>query len=363
MVVLTLGLERRFVRALSDAGVPLVVQPSDDEAVRAIAERRVAAIVHAHPDPESEARVSRLRADPACDAAPVVAVIPRATFGAAATAWMTGADDVAGPDDAAIVATRLASRLEKPPPRPVPVRAVVASASTLRRIVVGRLLRRAGYDVRFAQEEAEVVRAIEASGDHPPAFVADVEIAGPILRAGRRLPAVLCADADVLPSLRGRPAVAAHDRGRGVEEILFHLNELAYALGRDARTSRRLLFGAPARWRVAGGDECGWGRTVNVSQAGAFLRTLWMPRSASDTLWIELRPDGAPRRALVEARVVWQKTFGASGGPVSPPGMGLVWVDGAKRDRALFDAGYERLRAEEARPDQAPFVTEASRAT
>ncbi len=346
--ILALGLDRRTLAALSEAGLDVEADPTVAEAGAALADRRVRAIVWPYGDPIKDATAWKLRADPAADAAAMVALLARAGFDAAEVAFLAGADDAAGIDETTDVVRHLRALGSRPPASSIALSAVVADGNNARRAAIGRLLRRGGFTVRFALDSSGIAAGIAASSDGATCVVADADLAAAAVRAGAAAAGpiwVLCAEGSALESARAastRGRIAVHDREGAIENVLFHLNELSSAHVADGRASRRVLWSAPLRYRVAGADDGGWGMVFNLNRGGLFLRTIGAPAVGTD-LWLEVRPHGASRRVHLEARVVWTKPFGSGGRPLTPPGVGLRTCGATAADQALLDEGYERL--------------------
>lgn len=347
--ILTFGVDRYLVRHISDAGLSVEPDLAAAEALAAVRNREVAAVLYGIGDPVADATLARLRAEPGMDAIASVAVLPRSTFAGAELAFCAGADDVASIEEAPELAGRLAAITAGDPPKGNAATAVVADSHRIRRTAYGRVLRRAGFSVRFAVEPADLA-ALPEDG----CVIADAALATEAVRSG--VPSaglwVLTADPTELRSVRDAAPpgkVAVHDRTSAIENVLFHLNELANPGVGDARATRRVLWSAPVRWRVAGGDEGGWGMAFNLNKGGLYVRTLCaLPNQTA--VWIEMQPAGATRRVHLEAKVVWRKSFGATTRPLAPAGMGMVFTDATAGDRALLDAGYETLLAQQSVP-------------
>lgn len=276
------------------------------------------------------------------DAVATVAILPRGTFGAAGLAFASGADDVASAEESPQLVRRLEAIAKGGAPAGPPMPAVVADPERTRRTAFGRVLRRAGFDVRFAVETADLA-SVPADG----CVVADTALAEDAAKSGAAAKGLWVILADASETGRARALtsagrVAVHDRAAAIENVLFHLNELGNPRAGNSRATPRVLWSAPVRWSVAGTDEGGWGVTFNVNKGGAYVRTLGSLPSGTE-VWLELQPDGADRRVHLEAKVVWCKPFGATTRPLAPAGMGMVFSDATAADRTLFDAGYERL--------------------
>jgi len=344
--ILTLGVDRFVVRHLSDSGLSVEPDLPVEEALAAVRNRTVAAVLVATGHPVADATLARLRGEPPMDSVATVAILPRGVFAAVEQAFGAGADDVASVEEAPELATRLHAIARGGAPQGSAASAVVADPQRTRRTAFGRVLRRAGFSVRFAVEPQDLA-GVQADG----CVVADATLATEAVASGATAAGlwVLTAEGPEVRRVRETaPAgrVAVHDRAGAIENVLFHLNELSNPGVTDARATPRVLWSAPMRWRVAGGDEGGWGMAFNLNKGGVYVRTLGVLPFGTP-VWVEMQPAGATRRVHIEAKVVWRKAFGATTRPLAPAGMGLVWTDATVADRAILDAGYERLRAEQ----------------
>jgi len=348
--VLALGVGRRVAVALGDAGLAVALDPSAEDAAAAVRDRQVSAVVHVPGMPVADAVAARLRMEPAFDEVPFVGVVARSRFDEVEVAFATGVDDVIAADETALLAARL-QRLHTRAADGVRLPAIVADPDRRARATWGRVLRRAGFDVRFAADAAGLAEACDARfTGMRGCVVADGGTALAHLQAGGDLGAlwVICTDGHLPAALasaaHGRPNVAIHGQDDPPENILHLVNELREPRLGELRASRRVLYGAPVRLRPAGREEGAWGMTYNLSANGFYIRTLCgLPTGTH--LWLELRPPGADRLVHVEAKVVWSKPFGAFGRPIVPAGMGFELVDATAADLESYASGYRALLA------------------
>jgi DNA-binding response OmpR family regulator len=268
-----------------------------------------------------------------------------------AEAFSWGADDVVNRDDRHALISRLRHLPKEPCPMAASNRgvALVADGDRNRRIVVGRVLRNAGYSVTFA-----------VSGDEIERFVKENPIELVVTNAGlhtspldtvqkarelgsKALFIVNCAPRDLK---RERKAFASVERATPTdgfapaENVLFVSNELGRGFGTDKRTSARLLFGTTVSFRGAGRESDDWGYSYNISESGLYVRTLAPPDD--DLVWLELCPPRGERRVRLVGKVAWRRGLGKGEFATVPPGFGVQIVDGAKMDLEIW---VDRYRA------------------
>jgi CheY-like chemotaxis protein/Tfp pilus assembly protein PilZ len=233
--------------------------------------------------------------------------------------------------------------------------AVVADTDRRRRALYARVLRNAGYDVRFAIEPEEARAESVALGVR--LVIADAEIgedggaelAKSIRADGSEVPIVIASAPKKMAALKasasGISKVAVTDGFAPPENLLFVANDLARSGEADGRASARLLYGTAVAFRLAGRDRDLFGCSYNISAGGLYVRTL-APLGEGDELWIELIPPRSDRRVRLESKVVWQRRFGPIGSATVPPGFGVCISDGTKGDMSRYDAGYLAFAAD-----------------
>jgi len=233
--------------------------------------------------------------------------------------------------------------------------AVVVDSDRRRRALYARVLRNAGYDVRFAVEpnEAEETSLRESV----KLIIADAEIGddGGVemakrLRAGGSEVSVVIASAPKKMAVyraaaAGLSKVAVTDGFAPPENLLFVANELSRSGATDGRASARLLYGTVIAFRQAGRDQDAFGCTYNISGGGLYVRSL-APLDRDQDVWIELIPPRSDRRVRLEGKVVWRRRFGPIESATVPPGFGVQITDGAKGDLARYEAGYRAFAAD-----------------
>jgi DNA-binding response OmpR family regulator len=266
-----------------------------------------------------------------------------------ADAFSWGGDDAVERKNTQALVSRLrALPMTLPgPPRNGRGVALIVDSDRTRRIVLGRVLRNAGYSIEFAVSDADaIVRAKDTSpklvvassdvGESPAALLASARDAGATATW-----IVTCPPKDI-GAARGAVEALGNatvtDGFAPAENVVFLANELERGGANDKRASRRLLYGTAVAFRGAGRDMDDCGYSYNVSLGGLYVRTLSPPED--DIVWVELRPPRSERRVRLEGRVVWRRKFGSSEGATVPPGFGVAMSDATKRDLAAWREGY-----------------------
>jgi DNA-binding response OmpR family regulator/Tfp pilus assembly protein PilZ len=240
-------------------------------------------------------------------------------------------------------------------PPPAKGGALVVDADRRRRVLYARVLRNAGYDVRFAVKADEAVDAstnetlklVIADADLEPG--GGVELANRIRAGGIAVPVVVAAAPKKMKHCREAIGdlvkVAVTDGFAPPENLLFVANELARSGSTDGRASARLLYGAVVAFRQAGRDQDAFGCTYNISAGGLYVRTL-APLNGGEEVWLELTPPRSDRRVRLEGKVVWRRRFGPIESATVPPGFGVQITDGAKGDLTRYESGYRAFAAD-----------------
>jgi len=291
-----------------------------------------------------------VRLDPEHATVPVLALSSDVDELSFATAFAFGADDVVPLGRA----RPLIHRLRALPRQKLPASgdgrgsALIADPDQSRRVVLGRVLKNAGYSVIFAAS-ADDVPSYAGDGDvvlvvlsveldaRPRALIERARSSGSaamwIVTAPPRM---LREQRLALADLNG---VTVMDGYGPTENVLFLSNELTGRGFANQRASPRLLYGTAVAARGAGRVEDEIGFTYNISLNGLYIRTLVPPDD--DSVWLELRPPRSERRVRLVGRVAWRRPFGSSQRATVPPGFGVEIVDGARADLAAWSAGYE----------------------
>lgn len=293
--------------------------------------------------------VGKLRERASLLTVPVIAVVPHATESIYRGVFASGADDALVSGDRGGITRRLANLTGAKPPQHATRQAglaVVASGDIALRRMLGKTLRRAGFDVNYATEAHDLVELaansaglslVVATDDFPP-LGAEAAIRSARTAAHKpNLPAlVVPADANIGWTPSGDLPVDG--------KLLAFADEVARGSATDQRVSRRLPYGTICAFRGAGALHPTYGLTHNISREGLFVRTLDAPRPGSD-IWFEMRaPDSQP---IIHMRgiVIWRREPGAVG--ATPFGFGLrVKPDACPpQDAVTFVEGYNALLA------------------
>jgi CheY-like chemotaxis protein/Tfp pilus assembly protein PilZ len=232
---------------------------------------------------------------------------------------------------------------------------LVLDGDRRRRALYARVLRNAGYDVRFAIQSHEAKAA--TFGEEMKLIIADaeiqpdggVEVARRLRAEGSEVPVVIASAPKKMAGHRTAAAdiskLAVTDGFAPPENLLFVANELGRTGLTDGRASPRLLFGTVVAFRFAGRDRDTVGCAYNISAGGLYVRTL-APLNTNDDVWIELQPPRSDRRVRLEGKVRWRRRFGPIEAATVPPGFGVQITDGAKGDLARYEAGYRAFAAD-----------------
>jgi DNA-binding response OmpR family regulator len=270
-----------------------------------------------------------------------------------ASAFSWGADDLLPIGVQRPLVARLRALPKETPTAPTEKRgtALVAETDQIRRTTVARVLRNAGFAVRFA-----------VSADDAQHFAADPTLTLVVTNkdlfpdapstlsaaraAGSQANFILCAaPRDIRQAregLTGFTGVTVTDSFTAPENVLFVANELTG--GRtNGRASPRVPYGIRVAFRSAGRDVDDHGFSYNVSEKGLYVRTLAPPED--DEVWLELCPPRSERRVRLVGKVAWRRPFNYNENATVPPGFGLEIQDGAAKDRALWLEGYQQLVA------------------
>lgn len=308
-----------------------------------------------------EAMVAWMRGEARLFPVPVVVQVPAPVDEAYLRAHAMGADDVIVAGDLSGITRRLANLSEFDPNARPPLtqgRAVVAHPLELRRRVLGRILRQAGFDVSFALDSGDLVRIAEGQAECPSILVADAGLPGdgPLAAVrqvrGRpgceKLPVVITAPADRVGELRAEAAAlggaAVTYEAAPPDNLLFLANELLRPEVSNMRASVRLLYGTICAFRAAGTLQPVYGLTYNISREGMYVRTLDPPKPGTP-VWLEMRPPHGDGVIHLRGKAVWARGLRSPGG-AAPAGFGIRLDDTAApaTDREAYETGYDRLR-------------------
>lgn len=335
--------------AVAGAAGTLTHTESADEALAWLEANPVHALLcHAS---ESEKLAVQTRAHARFSKLPVLALSSSLSTLDFVSAFTWGADDVVTFSETRPLLTRLRSLPKEPPTLPANGRgnALVAEADQVRRTTVARVLRNAGFSVRFAVTEEDSI-AFSANPElslvvaNRELFPQPSRLVEAARASGSQAGFIVCTPPRDIrqdrAELSALSRVSVTDAFAAPENVLFVANEL----GSDrtsGRTSARIPFGTTVSFRGAGRGEDEIGFSYNISQKGMYVRTLALPED--DEVWLELCPPRLERRVRLVGRVAWRRPFNHNETATVPPGFGVEIVDGAQRDRDLWDEGYSNL--------------------
>jgi hypothetical protein len=341
--------EKCLLTAASHASTQLDFASLDDAARRMdehAAEPRCVFVAH---DANLSAVVGKLRERASLLTVPVIAVVPHATESVFRGVFAAGADDALVSGDRGGITRRLANLSGAKPPPPntrMAGLAIVASGDIAVRRMLGKTLRRAGFDVNYATEARDLVELatnsaglslVVATDDFPP-LGAEAAIRSARTAARKpNLPALIVpADAHIGWTPSGDLPVDG--------KLLAFADEVARGSATDQRVSRRLPYGTICAFRTSGALHPTFGLTHNISREGLFVRTLDAPKPGTD-IWIEMRAPESQPIIHMRGYVIWRREPGAVG--ATPFGFGLrVRPETCPpQDAVTFVEGYNALLA------------------
>lgn len=270
-------------------------------------------------------------------------------------AFSWGVDDVVNRHDA----DPLRARLRNLPRGPMSFfeasrgAVLVAESDRSRRLLVGRVLRNAGYEVTFAVQSTDltdfastkkyqVIVASTSLCEEPRELVSGLRAKGE-----QSLFVLTCPPRELKKfkaALDGFDGATTTDAFAPAENVLFVSNELGRPRGQDLRASARVPYGTTVGFRCMGRDRDDHGYTYNVSEGGLYVRTLAPPDEP--LVWLELCPPRSERRVRLVGKVAWRRGLTKGQYATVPPGFGVEIVDGARMDIACWQEGcraYESL--------------------
>jgi len=345
--------EARLTSAAQASAFVLHTCHDANEATRWLAENQPHAMLVDTASIEPETIAMRARAEARHAQVPVLAMSHELSDLGFATAFAWGADDLVLSTNEQALVGRLRRLPREAPVSPVASRgvALVAENDPVRRLLLGRVLRNAGYEITFAvtpedtcafatNPELQVVVSNSELCGEPAAFVASAREAGSLAvcvihTPPKNLKALHLALADLT-------GVAAADGFAPPENVLFISNELKNGHRFNQRGSARILYGTTVAFRGAGRHADDFGYSYNISSGGLYVRTLFPPED--DTVWIELSPPRTERRVRLEGQVAWRRLLGPQQQATVPPGFGLRITDATKADLLAWQEGYETIR-------------------
>ena len=295
-----------------------------------------------------------IREHPLLFATPVIAMVSDLRDGSFVQAYRDGADDVIVRSNVGGVTRRMANLQQFDPSARPPIsrgRVLISHQADEQRRLLGRVLRQASFDVRFATNSDEIVEAM-ASETAPELVVVSDELLpiSKIDQARRTANAAKTPFVVVTASTSTRiildaivEKVATISETAPHDHLLFLANDLLRDGCRRMRKSPRYLFDTICSFRPEGAFSPEYGLTYNMSELGVYVRTL-DPPSKDRALWLELRPPGKTATVHLRGALVWvaMPDGGARG---RPPGFGLrIEADSSPaRDLELYREAYHTL--------------------
>jgi CheY-like chemotaxis protein len=362
MSVIVLGQRATVSRAVQDAvertsekAVTISSLGSLIEAIGALRPRCV--LADAQIDLREATRILRARAE-TCGT-PLIALVEQASDRALVPFLALGVDDVVRIHDGPGITRRVAALSSFDPAARTEVfqgRCLLAHEDPVRRSVLGRLLRQAGFDVHFAGNAQDLCRG-------------DTDLSCKlVVVSDRMLPSGQMSDCPLLAHAiaRGTPVVALVSAPnpaelRGVQlvredapadDLLFVINELLRPRALiDGRASRRLLFATACAFRPASEVDARIGLTYNLSREGLYVRTFDAPPRGTE-VWLELRLPHSVRLCHLRADVIWARSLATGALGAAPPGFGvrLRPEDCPPLDHVAYLAHYAALLAQSSEP-------------
>lgn len=342
--------------ALSRAGMKQRAVKNQEAAERAMSREAPGVILVDAATVDPEPLVKGVRARGELFGALIVAIVPSANDGAFREAVELGCDDVIVAGDLGAVTRRAAVLVNyDATTRPVADQgvALVAHPDDHQRRIIGRTLRLAGFDVRFAKHGSEVAELVKP-GEVPELLVTAeslqpsgaVRAVIDVRQSGVTVPSVIVGSPRELRELGDEllKRTATLRENSPPDHLLFVTNELLRPGVQDLRASRRVLFDSMCAFRPAGQLHPVLGLTYNISAQGLYVRTLDPPPRGS-TLWFELRPPHSREAVHLRGTVVWVKPMGTGPGGSAPAGFGVRIEESLcpPADLARYHECYESL--------------------
>lgn len=303
---------------------------------------------------ESELFALERRAESQHAALPLLSMTKAVTDLCFVEAFSWGADDVVTRQDSAPLRSRLRHLPKEPLRLPESSRGsvLVAEPDRNRRILIGRVLRNAGYMVTFAAEAPDLVNfantkpldlvvASTALAEQPHELVASARANG-----SQALFVITSPPREMKKhrvALEGQTGVTTTDAFAPAENVLFVSNELGRPRGIDNRATTRTLYGTSVAFRGVGRESDDYGFTYNVSEGGLYVRTLSPPDD--EQVWLELCPPRGDRRVRLVGRIAWRRSLTNGQYATVPPGFGVEIVDGARMDIDAWRAGCRAFQS------------------
>lgn len=289
--------------------------------------------------------VARLRGLPRLFAVPVVWTIPAPTDTLVVDGFRNGADDVLDDGDLAGLVRRLPALVRNDPSARPPALggiALVAHPSDPFRALVGRVLRLAGFDVRFVEKVSES----DLLSESLRVVVASSKSVSTVLRRTTTKPLIVTrADGPTRrsPTRVGSRPVAMLSESAPLHDLLFLVNELTIGSDPGLRTSSRRLMATIVSYRAEGELAPRFGATFNAGPGGVFVRTL-DPVDPGLPVWIELKPSRPDRIVHLRGTVAWSRALDTGAAALGPPGFGVRFDPSRspREDVRIYSAGIRR---------------------
>ena len=350
--VLVIGsrIGQELLAGLGPLGLPVVRMKRAPSKLEALAqEPPLCAVLDLH-DAEARDFCEATRLSWALSDLAIIAVVDDPWSEEVEQAFRAGAEDFAPRGEPAELARKVEAltHVHKPAVPRSPGQVVLADPDRLRRVRIGRQLRRLGLEIRFAVDgdipETPAPTIVVAHCQLPPSgavpalerFQAKSDVHTPWILVGSRWD-LECARAALPGDLR----VELHDETLDPSQIIAVANGVLVAERAARRRSPRVPYATPVCLGQAE-VRCRWGMSWNLSADGLYVRTLDAPPIGT-ALELELRPPHGRGRTMVAGNVVWRQPYSGQRG--YPPGFGfMLSPHAAIADRAALNAGYEALR-------------------
>jgi uncharacterized protein (TIGR02266 family) len=228
--------------------------------------------------------------------------------------------------------------------------AVLAEADRAERVRIAHILRRNGFDVRFARDGAGIAESLAA--DAPRVVISSTRLAAAVqpnaVPDEVELPWVVFGEQrpnDDQLRQAGVSKVSLVKDIENAEQLTFAINDLLAPAPPEERRTPRLLYGATVRFGTADDSAIFNGYAYNINSGGMFVRTL-IPLPKGSRIKVRFTPPHGHGEVEAVAQVVWVRKFADSEGAASPAGMGIQFVEWNAGDQAVYEMGYAQLRAE-----------------
>lgn len=341
--------EKCLLTAASHASTQIDFASLEDAARRMEEHATEPRCVFVSHDANLGAVVGKLRERASLLTVPVIAVVPHPSESIFLNVFASGADDALVSGDRGGITRRLANLHSARPPQQNARHqglALVASGDIALRRTLGKTLRRAGFDVCYANDGNDLtalasssagLSLLVATDDFPPSGGEDAIRSARAAAGKPSLPGlVVPKDAQVGWTPSGDLPVDG--------KLLAFAEEVARGSATDMRISRRLPYGTLCAFRPSGMLHPNYGLTHNISREGLFVRTLDAPRPGTE-IWLELRAPQAAPIIHLRGHVVWRREPGAVG--ATPFGFGLRVKPEVcpPQDSEQYTTGYDALLA------------------